>query len=94
MGRLGNKTQRWKKVVFEGLEAAKAKLQHYYRETYQFHGVIYAIATILDPCQKISVIRTASWLDNNKYWDCKYQQMLKKIFNYYRAKKIQIPKLK
>ena len=49
MDLIRDKQYSWKKKIYWGLHAAHQKLQHYYQQTYGSHGVISAIATILDP---------------------------------------------
>lgn len=83
---LENKSRSWKKRLYQGLDAAHRKLSYYYSKTYSFQGIIYAIGTILDPCQKLSVFQGASWQDEaaEVSWDIRYENVLKKIYDYYR----------
>ena len=60
MDLIRDKQHSWKKKIYWGLHAAHQKLQHYYQQTYGSHGVIYAIATILDSSQKLSPFQSAS----------------------------------
>lgn len=86
---LENKLRPWKKQLYKGLAAAHAKLSHYYSKTYDFHGVIYAIGTVLDPCQKLSVFQGSSWQDGEDTdvpWVIKYENILKKVYTYYRGR--------
>ena len=56
-------------------------------ERHEFQGVIYAIGTVLDPCQKLSVFHGASWEENGGSgvsWSVKYEDVLRKVFSYYR----------
>lgn len=81
-----NKSRSWKKKLYQGLEAAREKLSYYYGKTYSFQGIIYAIGTILDPCQKLSVFQGTSWKDDTAgvSWDIRYEHVLKKVYDYYR----------
>ena len=45
--------------------------------------MIYAIATILDPSQKLSPFRSASWTGDGEQWDQRYLDVMKQIFAYY-----------
>lgn len=73
----------WKKQIYLGLQAAHSKLTQYYKKTYQLHGVIYAVTTILDPYQKLNAFCSASWADDTEKWEEHYLQIIKKIFAYY-----------
>lgn len=84
---LENKQRPWKRQLYQGLSAAHRKLSNYYGKTYEFQGVIYAIGTVLDPCQKLSVFHGASWEENGGSgvsWSVKYEDVLRKVFSYYR----------
>ena len=45
--------------------------------------MIYAIATILDPSQKLSPFQLASWTGDGEQWDQCYLDVMKQIFTYY-----------
>ena len=68
------------------MTAAHAKLSHYYNKTYEFQSVIYAIDTILNLCQKLSIFQDSSWQETDDLkisWVIKYEDVLKKVYNYY-----------
>ena len=83
MDLIRDKQHSWKKKIYWGLHAVHQKLQHYYQQTYGSHGVIYAIATILDPSQKLSPFQSASWTGDGEQWDQHYLDVMKQIFAYY-----------
>jgi hypothetical protein len=81
---LKNKTRYWKRKLYYGLLAAKKKLQVYYNRTYGTEGLLYACATILNPCYKMKAFEGSSWLDDNGInWHQHYYRKFKKIFKYY-----------
>lgn len=83
---LENKQRPWKRLLYQGLSAAHKKLSKYYGKTYEFQGVIYAVGTVLDPCQKLSVFKGASWEadgGSGVSWAIKYGNVLKKVYSYY-----------
>lgn len=81
---LESKQTAWKKSIYQSLLTAKKKLSEYDNKTCGFHGIIYAIATILDSCQKLSVLKKNTWQTNSgKHWDVRYLHVIKKIFTYY-----------
>lgn len=82
--RLLNKQFRWKKILYKGLEAAQDKLRKYYQDTYEFHGDMYAIATILNPCSKLEGFRGASWSnDRGRNYTRRYKEKLTEVYTYY-----------
>lgn len=84
MQRLGSKRAAWKKAIYQGLVAAKQKLQHYYQKTYGFHGIIYAVASVLDPYQKLSLFRSDNWMEpKSEHWDVVYHRVMRKVFRHY-----------
>lgn len=84
---LRNKKRAWKQSIYRGLVAAKQKLSNYYTQTYRFHGIIYAVAAILDPCQKLTTFQSGSWVDDKDViWANEYLHALKKVFNYYQER--------
>ena len=84
MSSLKGKKQSWKQHICLGLEAAHEKLSSYYGQTYRSHGVIYAVATILDPYQKLATFRSASWADDIEQWEEHYLEIMEKVFRHYR----------
>jgi hypothetical protein len=87
MSLLENKARSWKRKLYQGLLAAKIKLQVYYNRTYGTEGLLYACATILNPCIKMKAFEGSSWIDDSGInWSQHYHQKLKKVFNYYRKK--------
>jgi hypothetical protein len=86
MAKLGDKQHLWKRKLYFALQAAFEKLQHYYNRTYGFDGVIYAIATILNPCQKLSAFKGSSWMESDKNWVQEYRTIFRKVFAYYNTK--------
>jgi hypothetical protein len=87
MTQLENKTRKWKRKLYHGLLAAKRKLQVYYNRTYGTEGLLYACATILNPCFKMKAFQGSSWLDDNGInWYQHYYRKFKKVFNHYRNK--------
>lgn len=84
MQHLGSKRAAWKKAIYQGLVAAKQKLQQYYQKTYGFHGIIYAVATVLDPYQKLSLFRSDNWMEpKSEHWDVAYNKIMHKVFRHY-----------
>lgn len=85
---LENKQLPWKKQLYKGLGAAHKKLSEYYGRTYEFQGVIYAIGTILDPCQKLSVFTGTSWTNDDSprlSWVVRYEQVFRQVYTYYQS---------
>lgn len=82
--KLQSKQFGWKKRLYRGLKAAQEKLQKYYAETSRFHGDIYAIAAILNPCNKLETFKGASWTsDRGHNYAGRYQKKLRDIYHYY-----------
>jgi hypothetical protein len=82
--KLSTKRVSWKVTLRHGIEAARDKLQVYYSRTYDAQGDLFAIATLLDPGEKLQFFQTKTWDDPEVQWDVRYRRLFTKVFEYYK----------
>jgi hypothetical protein len=83
MERMEKKKASWKRHLVKALQAASDKLKKYYQRTYQAEGYVYAIATILNPSQKLSTFQKGSWAEQEINWHDKYAGTFHELFHFY-----------
>ena len=88
MDLLKNKRLPWKQRMYAGLDAAYKKLSTYYKKTYESHGIIYAVAVILNPCAKLEFFKTDAWEPEPgaQSWSDFYRQKFEQVYHYYAKK--------
>jgi hypothetical protein len=91
INQLSKKRVSWKKLMLTALEAAREKLDEYYSQTYDSHGDIFAIATILHPQKKLTFFTTREWAQGKNDpmpWDKRYRQCLQRYFEIYQNRQL------
>ncbi|OQD75278.1 hypothetical protein PENANT_c155G02862 [Penicillium antarcticum] len=83
---LKNKRVKWKRVMYEALEAAQIKLSRYYANTDNVPDDLFAIGTILAPTQKLQFFSTPSWKNDEIDWRSQYRRSFEKLFQRYKAR--------
>ncbi|OQD76768.1 hypothetical protein PENANT_c118G07329 [Penicillium antarcticum] len=83
---LKNKRVKWKRVMYEALEAAQVKLSRYYADTDNIPGDLFAIGTILAPTQKLQFFSTPSWKNDEIDWHSQYRRSFENFFQRYKAR--------
>lgn len=78
---MGSKVASWKRLIHNGLLSARKTLQKWYEKTYDFHGTIYAIATMLNPSIKMNLFSLEAW--NDADWASHYRQQFGKVYDCY-----------
>lgn len=71
----------WKRRIHNGLLSARRTLGKWYTKTYDFHGTIYAIATMLNPSVKMNLFSIEAWTD--KDWESHYRRQFGKVYDCY-----------
>lgn len=72
----------WVTVLIEGIDAAQAKLDHYYNKTYTDLGSFYGIGAILNPNSKLTAFDPDyCWLNPNiKNWQDEFEDQFRELY--------------
>jgi hypothetical protein len=83
---LKNKRVKWKRVMYEALEAAQIKLSWYYANTDNVPDDLFTIGTFLAPTQMLLFFSMPSWKNDGIDWRSQYRRSFENSFQRYKAR--------